>query len=748
MAIREIPLDSIDDNPHNPRKHYAPSKVKEMAISLQENGLRQVPEGREVDGRVQLAYGHMRLRGYRYNQKHQVPGSWASMPVDVKDISDRDMFHYAMEENLRRTDVTPLECARCIEAFSQTFPDILDEEIARRHGMTAANVSNMKRVLRLPEKFLAKIDEGKVSFTQGRELLILEDLPDTEELMSDALRGITGGGYYVKPNTVEGLQQSIHGVIKGKFPPLEKDWGSYRFDLLFDTRAAGCLECQKMVRTHPTKTGVAHFCTDQDCWEKHQQEHKDAAAAAARAKMEAEVLARAAREVALQAPESKPGVTKVDKDDSQYTLKKRGTSWIALDGQQRIIAIGYKKEDAETTAKASFEPVATILNPTSSDYVLNHTYRIIPRHGCAKHKLSTGEEIIDVTAQDLATAARAMLLKSHEIKEVKVYKSSGKIGTDGGVGAGWSKCTETLEDISQEKPGRVEKQAEEQLAGGDLPCETCSNEPTCGREYFHVSGDGDDRYICDERIPHEPEPPTDIVERARAAAGTRAQVLDLNDISSSNGYSRQMKSGFIILDNELRFIDDSQECLESCTHGFHYAFDSKAEESKEIHVCSDPKCLAQKKGTLTRKKNAEGLSRKNAERKAIQAAISGAEHHPRGMLILLIYAQVKGKHITDYFYGDKGKSPEKWLWDKVSAGTRETDRNLDKLMAKLDKLDEPELRQILLEMMFYYLQDHGDTSTYQIKTEIPLKWLGVDIQEYFAEKSEPAASVVGEEGES
>ena len=46
MAIREIPLDTIDDNPYNPRKHYAPTKIKEMAVSLQENGLRQVPEGR------------------------------------------------------------------------------------------------------------------------------------------------------------------------------------------------------------------------------------------------------------------------------------------------------------------------------------------------------------------------------------------------------------------------------------------------------------------------------------------------------------------------------------------------------------------------------------------------------------------------------------------------------------------------------------------------------------------------------
>lgn len=68
MTIKDIQLELIDDNPYNPRKHYPQAKIKEMAQSLLENGLRQVPEGRQVDGRVQLAYGHMRLRGFTDNQ--------------------------------------------------------------------------------------------------------------------------------------------------------------------------------------------------------------------------------------------------------------------------------------------------------------------------------------------------------------------------------------------------------------------------------------------------------------------------------------------------------------------------------------------------------------------------------------------------------------------------------------------------------------------------------------------------------
>ncbi|GAI93669.1 unnamed protein product [marine sediment metagenome] len=69
MAVEQIELELIQDNPYNPRKHYPQTKVREMGQSLREVGLRQVPEGRRVDGRVQLAYGHMRKRGFLANQK-------------------------------------------------------------------------------------------------------------------------------------------------------------------------------------------------------------------------------------------------------------------------------------------------------------------------------------------------------------------------------------------------------------------------------------------------------------------------------------------------------------------------------------------------------------------------------------------------------------------------------------------------------------------------------------------------------
>ena len=749
MTVIDVALEVIDDNPYNPRKHYPQAKVKEMAQSLREVGLRQIPEGRPVNGRVQLAYGHMRKRGYFNNQK-QGPGYWKTMPVDVKEISDQDMFHFSMEENLRRTDITPIEVARCIAAFSEMFPDVTEKDLGEKHGMSEANVSNMKRVLRLPEKLLEKIDQGVISFTQGRELLIFERFENAENLMRSALDGLKSGSkVYGEPNTVDGLQKCIHSVIFGHCRPLDKEWQGYRWDLLFDTRAAGCLECDKMVRTHPTKSATAHYCTDEECWGRHQEEHRETAAAAAKAKMEAEVLERASRDIAPRTPEPA----------AAYKMEKRGTSWMATDDQGRIIAINYDKKVAEEIAKASFEPVATKVNPDTDEYRLNHTYRFMEKPGSRKL------ENFDVTAKDLATAAKALGVDTKNLESVKIWKSSGKLGTAGSVSAGWGKSTESLDDVdegdfSQEKvPGQVpaadvtDRQMEEarekanrERPVGEAPCDTCLKGETCERAFFYAADDSSGRLVCDvwecdhvswakkdisRRIAEAPAPPQevpeDILALAREKAGTRAEVLDLNDICSGGGYYREPKQGYADLSNELPHIDDPAECLERCTHGFHFAFDSKAKQQVELHICSDTKCLAKKKAAFTRAKNAEGQGRKKAETQAVKLAITKTFSIGKPEIKLILLAQMDGQHCSRYYY-ESAKKPETWLWEKISAGTPAIERTREDLFKRIDKLTDEALASLVVEFMFYSLTDKGDIGTYEIKAELPLSWLGVKIE--------------------
>ena len=277
ITVTLVPIDKIDDNPYNIRQHYPGDAIREMAESIRDIGLRQPPTGRRLaNGHVQLAFGHVRFRAFQYGDKNITSMSWKTMPVVVRELSDNEMFDYAMEENLRRTNVSPIEVARAIEAYTKAFPDVKDKDIAAKHSMSEANISNMRRVLRLPEKFLTMIDEGKLSFTQGRELLTLEGIPDAETVMTEAVEGLVFPGAQLDlfkdslSNTVGNLQINIHRVMRETFSLVSNESAP------FDVIVAGCFHCDKCITTHPSKGKTAEFCTDTECWNKKAEEFKNA----------------------------------------------------------------------------------------------------------------------------------------------------------------------------------------------------------------------------------------------------------------------------------------------------------------------------------------------------------------------------------------------------------------------------------------------------------------------------------------
>lgn len=742
MAIQEIKLELIDDNPFNPRKHYPKNKIEELAYSIKQHGLLETPQARQVDGRYQLAFGGMRKRAFQ--KEH-----FETMPLDIQELTDEQMFYYALEENLKRADITPIEVARSIDNFISMFPDKSEEEVGKEFKMTQAAVSNMRRVLRCPEKILEKVDEDIINFTMARELLTFDGLENSQKLMNEAIGNLkTGNKSYGEPVTVEGMQKAVHSVARSTFSALDKGISWYGRDPYFDTRAAGCLKCDKMIITHPTKSQTCHWCTDEECWRKKQQEHADQVAAEAKAKMEADILKKATEAM-------KESEKAISQEIPKYTLEQIGSSWVAKFDSGVIIAFDSDKEKAESAAVKALEPVGIKLEPRTDEYQLNHTYRIINKDRKARSP--------DVTAQDLVTAMKAVEVKPGDIESVKVWRSSGKVGTGGYVTAGWSKCTEPLDEtkkIEEELEERVDqrdRQMEEarekanlERPAGELPCETCLKGKTCTREYFGAAQDDSGRYVCDLwecdhvswAVSKEPtaEVPADVLALAMEKAGTRAKVLDLKDISTGNQYSRILKQGYTILKdgiiNELRIVDDPEECTERCTKGFHYGYDSSAKarvgdngEPIVYFICDNKQCLAQKKAALTRKKNAEGQARRKAETKAVKKAVHETFSITRNHIKVIILAQMLGTHVRGnrWDYYDKAKLPEKWLWDKLSAGTKEAERTQEKLFKAIDKLSDEDMASLLIDMMFYFLMDHGDVDSHTIKTELPLSWLGVKI---------------------
>jgi len=697
MAIEQIDVEQIQDNPYQARQVYHRQDIDGLAVSIKTHGLLEVPVGRRRDGNIELAFGHLRKRAFLKLTK-EYPKMSSKMPVDIRDLTDEEMALFALEENLRRRDITPIEVARAVDNYLTHSPDKTEMEVAKQLNMTQGNVSNMRRVLELPAKILEKVDQGRITFTQARELIMLQKLDNSEELMLTAIRGIrTEGRGYGHADTVEGMQACIHDVISNRCRPLDIEYQGYRWDLIFDTRAVGCLNCEKMVRTHPTKSATAHYWLDDKCWNRHQEEQRAKVSAEAKARMEADIL----RRVTELAP--KPII--------HVELEKFSEIEASYSGDRISKDVAIRKPSV-------FEGKQYTAVGIDSKSI--QAYQLLPKEEFTGEvrsyrvpKEREDEEYYQSLRDDPNGFYHGMLVKHRKSDHVLVGPPVSFVLKTADV--------KPASTISQEIPQELGEKADETDKWMERQAEA-----------LEARADARDRELEAEKetaLAEQEAIPEDILSLAREKAGTRAEVLDLKDIGA--GYYQEVRQGYALLDGfdrALEHIVDPDECLERCTHGFHFAFDSRQREPRTRYVCSDTKCLTNKKAAFTRAKNAEGQARKNAERKAIKQAIAQTTTLDRPRIKLILLAQVDGSHITKHYYGlTDGKNPETWLWEKLSAGTPAIERKDEDLFKRIDKLPDEELARLVVEFMFYYLTDKGDIGRYEIGTTRPLNWMGIGV---------------------
>lgn len=171
-----IKLDLIDPNPWQPRDGEDPEHVAKIAASIEAEGLMQVPVGRRVNGRVQLAFGHTRLAAFKLLRDKRIDMRYQLMPVQIMELSDEEMFRQGVGENLARKDLTPLEEARAMVRYRDDFGKT-SEEIGALFGVADSTVRGKIRLLELPEDVQAQMREAAVSEGTARELVSLFDLP-------------------------------------------------------------------------------------------------------------------------------------------------------------------------------------------------------------------------------------------------------------------------------------------------------------------------------------------------------------------------------------------------------------------------------------------------------------------------------------------------------------------------------------------------------------------------------------------
>jgi ParB family chromosome partitioning protein len=182
-ALVSIPVDRIDPNPFQPRRQFDPAEIAALAESIRQHGIIQPVIVRAVDDRFQLVAGERRLRA-------SVEARLAEIPARVMVIDDRKITELAMVENLQREDLNAIEKATAFRDYLHRYGGT-QEELAGRLGLDRSTLSNLIRLLDLPEEVQSAVLSKAITQGHARALL---GLPDAEtrvaacrQVIADAL---------------------------------------------------------------------------------------------------------------------------------------------------------------------------------------------------------------------------------------------------------------------------------------------------------------------------------------------------------------------------------------------------------------------------------------------------------------------------------------------------------------------------------------------------------------------------------
>ena len=160
-----IQLSEIQKNPYQPRKEFSKEKIQELAQSIKENGLIQ-----PIIVRQSPVIGYEILAGERRYRASLVAGL-SEVPVIVKNLSDQDMMIHSIIENLQREDLNPIEEAKAYQSLIEK--GYTHADIAAKMGKSRPYITNLVRLLTLPDFILNEVEAGKLSQAHARLLIQL-----------------------------------------------------------------------------------------------------------------------------------------------------------------------------------------------------------------------------------------------------------------------------------------------------------------------------------------------------------------------------------------------------------------------------------------------------------------------------------------------------------------------------------------------------------------------------------------------
>jgi ParB family chromosome partitioning protein len=160
-----IPIARIRPNPFQPRKTFNPEELAELQASLASSGLLQPITVRRAGDAYELIAGERRLRA-------ATNLGWQEIPALIKDLDDRSSLVMALVENLQRSDLNPIDEARGYQRLAEEF-EFTHQQIADSTGKERTTISNLLRLLTLPDSVIKMVAEGHLSTGHAKALVAM-----------------------------------------------------------------------------------------------------------------------------------------------------------------------------------------------------------------------------------------------------------------------------------------------------------------------------------------------------------------------------------------------------------------------------------------------------------------------------------------------------------------------------------------------------------------------------------------------
>ena len=178
--LRQVPIDLIAPNPRQPRRDFDEEGLVALADSLKDRGILQPVLVRPVPGGTyELIAGERRWRAARLAELETIPAM-------VRLHDDAESLELALIENMAREDLNPVEEARACAALVEDL-GLSREDVGRRVGRSRVAVSNLLRLLELPDEAVDMLERGQLSEGHGRALLMAPDHDGRRRLARDAV---------------------------------------------------------------------------------------------------------------------------------------------------------------------------------------------------------------------------------------------------------------------------------------------------------------------------------------------------------------------------------------------------------------------------------------------------------------------------------------------------------------------------------------------------------------------------------